>query len=65
MNLELYFKMRILITGAQGQLGHALQKVLSGEDLSLKDLPEFDLTQPESEAQIVVARPISVFGLSR
>ncbi len=49
--------MRILITGAQGQLGHALQQALSGEDLILKDLPEFDLTQPDSESQIMAARP--------
>jgi dTDP-4-dehydrorhamnose reductase len=49
--------MRILITGAQGQLGHALQQALSGEDLVLKDLPEFDLTQSDSESQIVAARP--------
>ena len=49
--------MRILITGAQGQLGHALQQALSGEDLILKDLPEFDLTQAGSESQIVAARP--------
>jgi len=49
--------MRILITGARGQLGHALQQTLSGEDLILTDLPEFDLTQSESESQIVAARP--------
>ena len=49
--------MRILITGAQGQLGYALQQALSGEDLVLKDLPAFDLTQPDSESQIVAARP--------
>ncbi len=49
--------MRILITGAQGQLGHALQQALSGEDLILKDLPEFDLTQSDSESQILTARP--------
>ena len=49
--------MRILITGAQGQLGHALQQALSGEDLVLKDLPAFDLTRPDSESQIVAARP--------
>jgi dTDP-4-dehydrorhamnose reductase len=49
--------MRILITGAQGQLGHALQQALSGEDLILKDLPEFDLTRSDSESQIVAARP--------
>ena len=49
--------MRILITGSQGQLGHALQQALSEEDLILKDLPAFDLTQPDSESQIVAARP--------
>ena len=57
MPLYPYFKMRILITGAQGQLGYALQQALSGEDLILKDLPEFDLTQSDSESQIVAARP--------
>jgi dTDP-4-dehydrorhamnose reductase len=49
--------MRILITGAQGQLGHALQQALSGEELILKDLPEFDLTQSDSQSQIVAACP--------
>lgn len=49
--------MRILITGVQGQLGHALQQAFSGKDLILKDLPEFDLTQSDSESQIVAARP--------
>ena len=49
--------MRILITGAQGQLGQALQQALSGEDLILKDLPEFDLTRPDCESQIVAASP--------
>jgi dTDP-4-dehydrorhamnose reductase len=49
--------MRILITGAQGQLGHALQQVLSGEDLVLKDLPEFDLSHSDCESQILDARP--------
>ena len=52
--------MRILITGAQGQLGHALQQALAGEDLVLKDLPSFDLTRPDSEAQIVAARPSAI-----
>ncbi len=49
--------MRILITGAQGQLGQALQQALAGEDLILKDLPEFDLTHADCESQIVAARP--------
>ena len=49
--------MRILITGAQGQLGQALQQALSGEDLVLKDLPDFDLSHAECEFQILDARP--------
>ena len=49
--------MRILITGAQGQLGQALQQALSGEDVILKDLPEFDLTRSDSESQILAAHP--------
>ena len=49
--------MRVLITGAQGQLGQALQQALSGEELILKDLPEFDLTRSDSESQIVAAHP--------
>ena len=52
--------MRILITGAQGQLGHALQQALSGEDLILKDLPEFDLTEPDCESQITAAHPSAI-----
>ena len=49
--------MRILITGADGQLGYALQQALSEEDLILKNLPDFDLAHSESESQIVAARP--------
>ena len=49
--------MRILITGAQGQLGQALQQALVGDDLILKDLPEFDLTQAGCESQILAAGP--------
>ena len=49
--------MRILITGSQGQLGNALQRVLAGEDLVLKDLPDFDLTNPNCEDQIRQAHP--------
>ncbi len=49
--------MRILITGAQGQLGTALQPTLTGHDLVLKDLPAFDLTDPSCETQIVEACP--------
>lgn len=49
--------MRILITGSGGQLGRALQRVLAAEDLILKDLPDFDLTNPACEEQIRGARP--------
>jgi dTDP-4-dehydrorhamnose reductase len=49
--------MRILITGAGGQLGQALQRVLAAEDLVLKDLPEFDLTSRACGEQIRQARP--------
>ncbi|HZL96457.1 MAG TPA: dTDP-4-dehydrorhamnose reductase [Vicinamibacterales bacterium] len=49
--------MRILMTGANGQLGSALRRVLSLEDLTLKDLPEFDLADPASESQIREAKP--------
>ncbi len=52
--------MRVLITGAHGQLGHALQQVFSAEDLVLKDMPEFDLTHSDSESQIVAARPSAI-----
>ena len=49
--------MRILITGANGQLGSALQRTLTGEELVLKDLPDFDLTTPACEDQIREAHP--------
>lgn len=49
--------MRVLITGSQGQLGSALQTVLSGHELILKDLPKFDLTGPRCESDIVETAP--------
>jgi dTDP-4-dehydrorhamnose reductase len=49
--------MRILLTGANGQLGTALQRILSREDLTLKDLPAFDLADPASKHQILEAHP--------
>ena len=55
--------MRILITGAQGQLGQALQQALAGDDVILKDLPEFDLTQSDCESQIVAAHPSVILHL--
>jgi dTDP-4-dehydrorhamnose reductase len=49
--------MRILITGASGQLGQALQRVLHDHQLTLLDRPGFDLTKPGVEESIVAARP--------
>lgn len=49
--------MRILITGANGQLGSALREVLTEQELILKSRPEFDLTNPACEEQIRAARP--------
>lgn len=49
--------MRILITGANGQLGHELVRVLRGHDLVLADLPAFDLLKPDAERFIRDARP--------
>jgi dTDP-4-dehydrorhamnose reductase len=38
--------MRIVITGAYGQLGRSLQDVLVGHEVLLVDLPEYDVAQP-------------------
>lgn len=40
--------MKIVITGAAGQLGMALQKVFAGHSLTLLDLPETDITNREA-----------------
>ncbi len=40
--------MRILITGAEGQLGKTLQKMLQDHDLALADLPDADITDREN-----------------
>lgn len=49
--------MRILITGASGQLGHELQHVLHDQQLMPADMPDFDLTKPGVETHIKAARP--------
>jgi dTDP-4-dehydrorhamnose reductase len=49
--------MRILITGANGQLGNAVRRTLPADELILKDLPDFDLTSPACADQIQAARP--------
>ena len=45
--------MNILITGALGQLGRALQDALPDHTLTLVDLPEVDITNHEAFAQVV------------
>lgn len=50
--------MRILITGALGQLGRALQASLAGHELALVDLPEVDITERSAiMAAVSQARP--------
>ena len=49
--------MRILLTGANGQLGYELQRALSGEDLILADQPDYELTDPKIRDKIVSTRP--------
>ena len=52
--------MRIVITGARGQLGADLQQVLQGHQLTLLDLPTFDLTHEDCGRPIVDAVPDAV-----
>lgn len=49
--------MRLVVTGAGGQLGSDLCRRLANETVIPMDLPEFDLTQPEIESTILDARP--------
>jgi len=48
---------RILITGANGQLGCDLQRTLASHELILMDLPTFDLTKSSCEEEVASARP--------
>lgn len=48
--------MKILITGAKGQLGQTLEDVLSGHDLILVDREELDITDNEKVEKFVEAK---------
>jgi dTDP-4-dehydrorhamnose reductase len=49
--------MKIVITGANGQVGTTLQSVLSEHTLILVDLPDFDITQPNVVQKLVDLKP--------
>lgn len=49
--------MRILLTGANGQLGRELQGALRGEDLIPADQPEYELANPTLAGKIAGACP--------
>ncbi|TLY35789.1 MAG: sugar nucleotide-binding protein [Nitrospirae bacterium] len=48
--------MRILITGADGQLGHELQRALKDHTLLLGIWPGFDVLKVEAEKQTLEAK---------
>src|SRR3989441_12972430 len=49
--------MRILVTGAKGQLGQELQRVLREEEVIAADRPEYALTDPMLGEKIAAQRP--------
>jgi dTDP-4-dehydrorhamnose reductase len=49
--------MRIVITGALGQLGRALQNTLAKADLILVDIPDWDITDPQSVPRLAELKP--------
>jgi dTDP-4-dehydrorhamnose reductase len=49
--------MRIFLTGADGQLGMELQRVLSRHQLTLGIWPDFDILKPEAEDRIAAVKP--------
>jgi len=49
--------MCILVTGAKGQLGQELQRVLTGEDVIAADRPDYELTDPKLGDKIASTRP--------
>src|SRR2546427_637390 len=49
--------MRILLTGAKGQLGQEIQRVLRGEEVIATDHMEYELTDPMLGEKIAAQRP--------
>ncbi len=49
--------MKIIITGADGQVGSALQKAFEEHTLFLADLPDFDITRPEIVGRFAAEKP--------
>ena len=49
--------MRILLTGADGQLGYELQRALTGEDVIAANQPVYELTDPQVADKIASTRP--------
>src|SRR5438445_6323576 len=49
--------MRILVTGAKGQLGQELQRVLRVEEVIAANQPEYELTDPMLGENIAAQRP--------
>jgi len=50
-------RMRVVITGANGQLGRALQEALQEHELFLIDLPQHDVTDPRIVGTIAECSP--------
>lgn len=48
-------KKKILLTGVRGQVGHALQQLLTHAEVTATDSAQMDLTQPEKIRQVVQA----------
>jgi dTDP-4-dehydrorhamnose reductase len=49
--------MRIIITGATGQVGQTIHKVLAGRGLNILDTPRFDVADPAVVQQLAELRP--------
>jgi dTDP-4-dehydrorhamnose reductase len=49
--------MRILVTGANGQLGYELLRALTGEEVIPADQPDYELTDPQMGDKIAATHP--------